>query len=188
MVFLRKALTSALLLTVALLSATTTAVQGSRQHVVEESAFRPRSRMPLVDGDKKHSRSSATARLAVEKEATLKQKGLSVRGGVANTYSNAVLGSVVFALIEVGVKKSLKAADLNFPAQLGACIFLFAFLLLTEAVSPELAETIFSALIPGAGILAKWLPVFFVPALVMLPLSPSIGSSFEVCKEKYSRC
>jgi hypothetical protein len=186
MVFLRKAFTSTLLLTVALLSVTTTAVQGSR-HVAEESAFRPRSRMPLVDGDsKKHSRSSA--RLAVEEkeEATLSSKGLSVRGGVANTYSNAVLGSVVFALIEIGVKKSLKAADLNFPAQLGACIFLFAFLLLTEAVNPELANTMFSALSPGAGILAKWLPVFFVPALVMLPLSPSIGSSFEVRNTKYT--
>jgi hypothetical protein len=178
MVFLRKAFTSALLLTLALLSVTTSAVEGSR-HGVEESAFRPRSRMPPVDGDKKHSRSSA--RLLVEKEAILSShKSLSVRGGVANTYSNAILGSMVFALIENGVKRSLRAADLNFPAQLASCIFLFAFLLLTEAVNPELANAMFSALSPGAGILAKWLPVFFVPALVMLPLSPSIGSSFEV--------
>lgn len=178
MVFSRKAFASALLLTVALLSITTSAVQGS-SHVVDDKAFRPRSRMPLVDGDKKHSRSSA--RPVAEKEASLSsQKSLSVRGGVANTYSNAVLGAAVFAVIENGVKRTLKAADLNFPAQLASCIFVFAFLLLTEAVSPELANGIFSALTPGAGILAKWLPVFFVPALVMLPLSPSIGSSFEV--------
>jgi hypothetical protein len=178
MVFLRKAFTSALLLTVALLGVATSTVEGS-SHAVDESAFRPRSRMPLVDGDKKHSRSSA--RLVVDKEASLSsQKSLSVRGGVANTYPNAILGAMVFALIENGVKRGLKAADLNFPAQLASCIFLFAFLLLTEAVSPELANAMFSALTPGAGILAKWLPVFFVPALVMLPLSPSIGSSFEV--------
>jgi hypothetical protein len=180
MVFSRKAFTSALLLTVALLSVTTSAVQAGSSHVVGDSTFGPRSRMPLVDGDnKKHSRSSA--RLSGEKEASQSsQKSLSVRGGVANTYPNAILGAAVFAVIENGVKRTLKAADLNFPAQLASCILVFAFLLLTEAVSPELANGMFSALTPGAGILAKWLPVFFVPALVMLPLSPSIGSSFEV--------
>ncbi len=179
MVLLRKAFTSALLLTVALLGVTIGAVQAGSSHVAGDRTFGPRSRMPLVDGDKIHSRSSA--RLSGEKEASLSsKKSLSVRGGVANTYPNAILGAAVFALIENGVKRSLKAADLNFPAQLASCIFLFAFLLLTEAVSPELANGMFSALTPGAGILAKWLPVFFVPALVMLPLSPSIGSSIEV--------
>jgi hypothetical protein len=180
MVFLRKAFTGAVLLAVALLGVTTSAVQAGSSHVAgDRTAFGPRSRMPLVDGEKKHSRSSA--RLSGEKVASpASQKSLSVRGGVANTWPNAILGAAVFAVIENGVKRSLKAADLNFPAQLASCIFVFAFLLLTEAVSPELANGIFSALTPGAGILAKWLPVFFVPALVMLPLSPSIGSSFEV--------
>jgi hypothetical protein len=182
MVFLRKAFTSALLLTVALLSVTTTTVQGSSHHVAGDRTFGPRSRMPLVDGgDKKQHSRSSSARLSGEKEASLSsQKSLSVRGGVANTYPNAIAGAAVFAVIENVVKRSLKAANLNFPAQLASCIFVFAFLLLTEAVSPELANGMFSALTPGAGLLAKWLPVFFVPALVMLPLSPSIGSSFEV--------
>jgi hypothetical protein len=181
MVFLRKAFTSALLLTVALLSVTTTTVQGSSHHVAGDRTFGPRSRMPLVDGGDKKQHSRSSARLSVEKEASLSsQKSLSVRGGVANTYPNAIAGAAVFAVIENVVKRSLKAANLNFPAQLASCIFVFAFLLLTEAVSPELANGMFSALTPGAGLLAKWLPVFFVPALVMLPLSPSIGSSFEV--------
>jgi hypothetical protein len=38
---------------------------------------------------------------------------------------------------------------------------------------------------PGAGLLAKWLPVFFVPSLVTLPLVggvESLGGSTEVRK------
>jgi len=39
-----------------------------------------------------------------------------------------------------------------------------------------------SVLSPGAALLAKWLPVFFVPSLVTLPLAQSLGSSTEVLK------
>jgi hypothetical protein len=167
MMFLRKV---TLLGLAALLGVATSTAQGS---------FRPRSPMP-VEGELRSRSTRARLPAVVEKEALLSQKSLAVRGGVANTVPNAVIGAVVFALIENGVKRSLKAAGVAFPAQLGGCIFLFAFLLLTEAVNPDAAASIFSALTPGAGLLAKWLPVFFVPGLVMLPLSPSIGSGWEV--------
>ena len=74
----------------------------------------------------------------------------------------------------------LRMANIEFPALLGGCIFLFFFLLLTEAVNPTLANSIFEALSPGAAFLAKWLPPLFVPGLVMLPLSPSVGGGVEV--------
>ncbi|KAL3908012.1 MAG: hypothetical protein SGARI_003260, partial [Bacillariaceae sp.] len=35
---------------------------------------------------------------------------------------------------------------------------------------------------PGAALLAKWLPVFFVPSLVTLPLVGSVGSGVEIAK------
>lgn len=35
---------------------------------------------------------------------------------------------------------------------------------------------------PGAAVLAKWLPVFFVPSLVTLPLAPSMGNASELLK------
>ena len=117
---------------------------------------------------------------------------LSVRGGVANTVSNALGGAVALALIEKVVKKGLAAAKIEFPGQLAACIVLFASLLLVETVSPALANGIFSALTPGSALLAKWLPVFFVPGLVLLPLSKPIGGSLEVsfmgsaCRERFS--
>lgn len=114
------------------------------------------------------------------------ETALAVRGGVENTLGNAVAGAVAMALMEKGVKEGFKAKGITFPAQLGACLILFVSLLLTEAVNPGLAESIFVALSPGAAFLTKWLPVFFVPGLAMLPLAPPIGSGVEV-SQRFSR-
>ena len=113
------------------------------------------------------------------------QQVLSInRGGaVANTLANGFAGAAVMALIEKGVKEAFAANGIDFPAQLGGCIFLFAFLLLTEMFSPTMANSIFDALSPGSSLLAKWLPVFFVPGLILLPLSPPIGNASEVRME-----
>jgi len=56
------------------------------------------------------------------------------------------------------------------------------FMLAAETVSPGLGDSIFSSLSPGSALLAKWLPVFFVPGLAMLPLATSVGSGLEVAK------
>lgn len=141
-------------------------------HRVEPSAvFRPHSRLSSL---KVLPQTVPTTTAGRPKEA------LALRGGVANTLPNAFVASIVMALIEKGVKEGLKAANVKFPAQLGGCIFLFSFMMLAEKINPELGNAIFEALSPGAGILAKWLPVFFVPGLALLPLSPKIGTSVDV--------
>jgi hypothetical protein len=123
---------------------------------------------------------------ALKKQQATQSAALTVRGGVANTFTNAIAGSVALALIEKAVKKGLAAAKIEFPGQLAACIVLFSSLLLIETVSPSTANGIFNALTPGSALLAKWLPVFFVPGLVLLPLSKSIGGSMEVCLSHHS--
>lgn len=75
--------------------------------------------------------------------------------GVENSVTNAVLGSIVLCAIEKAVKELLKAANVKFPPMLGGCIFLFFFLILTEAVAPRVANAIFEALSPSAALLAK---------------------------------
>lgn len=84
------------------------------------------------------------------------------------------------AVVEFTVKKGLAAANIEFPGMLGGCIVLFVALLLLNAVAPEQADSAYQALVPGATFLTKWLPPFFVPGLVMLPLSPSVGGKLEV--------
>lgn len=155
----------------------------------ESSAFRPRRRVPRHATTKTHAISSEEAYylhpsvLSAANEDPVKKSLLSIRGGVENTLLNAVSGAAVMALIEKGVKMGFKAKNIDFPSQLGACLILFAFLLVTEVVNPDLANGIFSALSPGAAFLAKWLPVFFVPGLAMLPLAPKIGDTTEVRKD-----
>ena len=106
-------------------------------------------------------------------------QALSQRGG-GEEQKDAITGVVVMTLIERGVNKIFAAKGIKFPSQLGGCIALFFFLLLADVVSPGLGESVYASLTPGSGLLAKWLPVFFVPGLAMLPLAPSIGSGMEV--------
>ena len=89
-------------------------------------------------------------------------------------------GVLVFILLDKLFRSLFTANKIAFPSQLGGCIILFVTLFLSEFVKPGAGELVFQTLAPGAALLAKWLPVFFVPGLAMLPLAPSMGSSFEV--------
>lgn len=160
----RNLLLSFLIIAVGLFLSGTVHVEAARQ-VERKNVFRPRSAL----------KKPVFGRKRAEKEAVS-----TGGGGVENNLTNAIAGSVVFALIQEAVKVGLAKADIKFPAMLGGCIFLFFFLLLTEVVSPSAAKAIFDALTPAAGLQAKWIAPFFVPGLVILPLSPSVGGPVEV--------
>ncbi|KAL7579221.1 hypothetical protein ACA910_011383 [Epithemia clementina (nom. ined.)] len=70
-------------------------------------------------------------------------------------------------------------SNLTFPSSLAGCGALLMWMLL---LSPSSAATALAMLQPGATLLAKWLPVFFVPSLVTLPLSAGLGSVMEWIK------
>jgi hypothetical protein len=99
-----------------------------------------------------------------------------------NGLPKALAGAVTFAMIERVVKITLQQLKIAYPAQLGACIVLFVVLCITDAIiSPSMASSIYAFLTPGAALLAKWFPIFFIPGLVLLPLSPPIGGTADVC-------
>ena len=100
----------------------------------------------------------------------------------SSSAQTSVVGIAALIAYQKLVAEIFKAKNVKFPPMLGACMSLFAILLGTEAVSPKAAQSIFDGLTPGANLLAKWLPMFFVPALTLLPLSPPIGSATEVAK------
>jgi hypothetical protein len=106
---------------------------------------------------------------------------VAVRGGApTNGLPKALAGAVVFAAIEKAVKIGLKAANIQYPAQLGACILLFFVMCLVDLIDPKAALFLFDSLSPAAALLAKWFPIFFIPGLVLLPLSPPIGGTADV--------
>lgn len=119
------------------------------------------------------------------------EQAISHRGGNSGQ-RDALTGAVVMTLVERATNKVLKSQGIKFPSPLGGCIALLFFMLTAEFVSPGLGDSIFSSLGPGAALLTKWLPVFFVPGLAMLPLAPSVGSGLEVrksvCTQNVAMC
>lgn len=80
-----------------------------------------------------------------------------------------ILWDVVFRL-------AFARAKIRFPSSLAGCGVLLAALL----VQPN--DKLYQQLQPGAELLAKWLPVFFVPSLVTLPLAEGLGSVSDLIK------
>lgn len=83
-------------------------------------------------------------------------------------------------LIDFAFRKLLKSLNISFPSSLAGCGALLAALLAACAIKEEWGDFLYGLLAPGAGLLAKWLPVCLVPNLVLLPLAQSIGSGVEV--------
>ena len=80
----------------------------------------------------------------------------------------------LFGINEIFKLVFLKYA-ITFPASLSGCGALFA----TFLFAPIGGE-LYNQFSPGATELARWLPVFFVPSLISLPLANSLGSATEV--------
>jgi len=81
------------------------------------------------------------------------------------------------------LRKVFKKSGISFPSQLAGCLILFVLMVIGNVVSSfPVGDQVFDMLSPGAAWLAKWLPVMFVPGLVMVPLAPSVGSSVELLK------
>lgn len=91
----------------------------------------------------------------------------------------AVVSAAVFVAIDVAMRRLFRATGVAFPSSLAACSVLFAALLVLPS---KTADGIFDQLQPGAALLAKYLPVFFVPSLVSLPLADNVGSAVELLK------
>ena len=96
--------------------------------------------------------------------------------------TSPVLSTLYLVTMDVVLRKVFKKASISFPSSLAGCGALFATLLAVNQINVDLGEKFYNTLSSGAAVLAKWLPVFFVPSLVTLPLAPSMGSAAEVCE------
>lgn len=85
--------------------------------------------------------------------------------------SGLSLAGIVIA--DLVLKRAFLRAGLAFPSSLAGMVGLFAGFVTLETIAPEAAEKVVGVMEPGSALLARWLPVFFVPTLVILPLSPS---------------
>jgi hypothetical protein len=92
----------------------------------------------------------------------------------------------LWCVLDVAFRRLFQRLDIasKFPSSLGGCgVVLVVLLLASKASSSTKESKLHRLLSPGAALLAKWLPVFFVPSLVTLPLVggiESLGGSAEV--------
>lgn len=95
----------------------------------------------------------------------------------------AILSAAIFIAVDVLFRKLFRHWAIAFPSSLGACGAVFGLLLVLSSLQKNRPDQfVYPLLQPGAALLAKWLPVFFVPSLISLPLADSIGSATEIIK------
>ena len=105
----------------------------------------------------------------------------------SQTRHNLILSVGLWCVLDILFRRIFQGLNIanKFPSSLGGCGFLLAILLLSTR-----DNKLHRVLSPGAAALAKWLPVFFVPSLVTLPLLggvSSLGGSVEVKREYYTK-
>eukprot|EP00250_Pteridium_aquilinum_P011578 c20165_g1_i1 orf=145-1674(+) len=79
------------------------------------------------------------------------------------------LGS--FVALDKLLKKSFTAAAIRFPSALFGMFSIFSLLLALDLTKPEAALAIIDFFAPATLFIQRWLPLFYVPSLVVLPLA-----------------
>jgi hypothetical protein len=112
--------------------------------------------------------SSANTAAAVDKSLQAAQQFGKTAGSTA-----------LLLVLDFTFKRVLRHYGISFPASLAGMGFLFGTFVLAKPFG--IGETLYQVLQPGSQLLAKWMQVFLLPNLVILPLAPGLGSTTEVC-------
>ena len=91
------------------------------------------------------------------------------------TVKKSVISASALVVLEILFRRLFQALSISFPSSLAGCGVLFVSML-----ALPFGDRLYNALSPGSALLAKWLPVFFVPSLITLPLADGLGSAAEV--------
>lgn len=106
---------------------------------------------------------------------------------LSNPMVQSLSSVILFICIDVTVKSIFRARQVAFPSSLAGCCAMAATLL----VNPY-HDRMYKVLSPGAKLLQKFLMVFLVPNLIVLPLCGGCGSVAEVrcpfCGCAFLRC
>ena len=85
------------------------------------------------------------------------------------------LGGIVVA--DVALRRAFAARAISFPSSLAGFLLTSVLLIVLQSIHAPTAQRIFQAAQPGCALLTKWLAVFFVPNLVLLPLVITMSAS-----------
>ena len=89
--------------------------------------------------------------------------------------TKAVLSSTLFIFTDMVIKNIFKTKGISFPSSLAGCCFLASTLL-----AAPFHEKLYRVLNPGAKLMQKFMMVFLVPNLIILPLCGGSYTAMEV--------
>ena len=111
--------------------------------------------------------------------------------------SPALTSTAWLVALDVAFRQVFHRAKIRFPSSLAGCGVVLVALLLAQVIlvgrqgpdngaaandDDDAGSALYQTLQPGAALLAQWLPVFFVPSLVTLPLAEGLGSVSDLVK------
>lgn len=129
---------------------------------------------PSLHGFKSPSR-RPLARSATALSATASSSASS-----GNGKRSTVIATSILIVLDTQFRSLFTKYSVPFPPSLAGCGALFASMIALCSLKEEWGDKVYGALNPGAMLLAKWLPVFFVPGLITLPLASGLGDVWEV--------
>lgn len=82
------------------------------------------------------------------------------------------------------LKKAFVAASIKFPSALFGMFCIFSVLVILDSTVPAVATSLMNFFEPALLFIQRWLPLFYVPSLVVLPLSVKsipAASGIKIC-------
>lgn len=92
--------------------------------------------------------------------------------------------TAILIALDVAFRRGFQRAKIQFPSSLAGCGVILVALFAAHQIKSDKNDSsaLYRQLQPGASLLAQWLPVFFVPSLVSLPLAAGLGSAMDLFK------
>ncbi|KAJ6695771.1 hypothetical protein OIU74_014802 [Salix koriyanagi] len=132
-------------------------------------------------------------------QETCSSRGISMKStsseGSTSTSSSSISQTVIgvlHLLVSLGIilamdkllKKAFVAAAIKFPSALFGMFCIFSVLVILDVTIPAAATSLMNFFEPALLFIQRWLPLFYVPSLVVLPLSVKdipAASGVKIC-------
>ncbi|XAR70702.1 hypothetical protein NMG60_11027652 [Bertholletia excelsa] len=118
-------------------------------------------------------------------------RSMGSESGAASTGLKSVFG-VLHLIVSLGIiltmdkalKKAFVAAAIKFPSALFGMFCVFTILMILDSTVPDAAINLMNFFEPALLFIQRWLPLFYVPSLVVLPLAVKdipAASGVKIC-------
>jgi len=139
----------------------------THRRISRSRASEPRSALD-ADGMDAYRRPSASSRAVFASSVTdvepVPEPSLLV------SYAQKFTGLGLLLAVDKALKTAFEQAGWNFPAPLAGMFIIIAVLQALDMTSPKALRAVEAFFAPALAWISRWVPLFFVPSLVMLPI------------------